>query len=83
LTEGGDTSVVSRNWLYLTAKFITEKQKITPFETTATLNQYQNIKQHHIKHALLIAILYTQTKLIGEHRLNHDTDHTPLVENEP
>jgi hypothetical protein len=83
LTVGGNTSIVSRNWLNLTAKFITEKQQITPFETTATLTQYQNIKQHHIKHTLLIAILCTQTKLIGEHRLNHDTHQTRLVENKP
>jgi hypothetical protein len=71
LTVGGYTSIVSRNWLNLTGKFITEKQQITPFETTATLSQYQNIKQHHIKHALLIAILYTQTKLITTHTTHH------------
>jgi hypothetical protein len=71
-TVGGNTSVVSRNWLYLTTKFITNN--ITP--RLRQLRNAANIKtsNNSTSNTILTAVLYTQTIPIGEHRLIHDTN---------
>lgn len=61
----------------MTAKFITDKQQNTPF--AMTYSDTQPISKHqttaHQTHTLtLLILLYTQTKVIGKHRLNHDTN---------